>query len=646
MTRKIVIILILLGIVSGIYVFQTRINIENRNNKVGLILDTDEYKLFSYEHGYNFYELYSILHKAGANIAAISEETLEKLKLDGKLTYMSGADFVYTRFFDQEKMSVKPGSTYIITHDKALILKLKREFSLKIGKDKVSQIGDSLLLVDVSPDTLSEFPLYYPDDLSKKLREMGFKISLRVTNFPNITDKSIEEIFKRIEDIKPINIIFAGEEVLGYPDYKLIKKVGEYIERKKIPYGIIEFTNQRGMKFLSKKLPAFALRVHSISKDELEDLSYKKAVDRWVRAVKERNMRLLFVKPIPFGKDMLKQNTSYINDIVHGIGRIGYKVGIPSPLPFVPLNPYVILLLSSIVFFVLYYVLKALLLIPGEEWIEKFVWIIMVLWGLFFLVLLVKNISLSAKFSALTAAIVFPVFSIIINERYFKDKYREDLRGALVSTVSGLLEVSLVSFIGALLVALLLSSTPFMLSIDKFMGVKIAYLLPVLLSMAYLWKRKNANRYPIITSLNKPLRVGDIVILGVLGIVGLLFILRSGNFSFVSIPGFEEKMRDFLEHTLIARPRTKEFFIGHPILMLSIFWSFLRIRTYKIAFIGLGVIGQTTLINSFCHIHTPLKIALLRTFNGLWLGAVMGFIYIAIFYIGYRLYKKYRKIIY
>ncbi len=645
MVRKIVIILILLGVVSGIYVFQQRISIERENDKVGLILDTDEYKLFSYEYGYSFFDLCSIFHKAGANIAALSEETLEKLKLDGRLTYMSGADFVYTRFFDKEKMSINPGATYIITRDKNLLLKIKRELSLKIGKNKISQLGENVLLVDVSPDALSEFPLYYPDGLIKKLRSMGFKISLRVTNFPNITELSIKEIFKRINSIKPINIIFAGEEVLGYPDYTLIKKVKEYIEKEKLPYGIIEFTNQKGMKFLSRKLPAFALRVHSISKDELEDMDYKKAVDRWIRAVKERNMRLLFIKPIPVGKDVLKQNTLYINDIIHGIERIGYKVGVPSPLPFIPLNPYIVLLLSFIVFFALYYVLKSLLLIPGEEWIEGIVFFILSLWLLFFLVLLIKDTSLSAKFSALTAAITFPVFSIIINERYFKDKYGEDLRSALISAVSGLLEISLVSFIGALLVSLLLSSTSFMLSIDKFMGVKIAYLLPVLLSMMYLWKRKN-TRYPIITSLNKPIRVGDMVILGVLGIVGILFILRSGNFSVVSIPGFEEKVRNFLEHTLIARPRTKEFFIGHPLIMLSIFWGFLRIRTYKIAFIGLGVIGQTTLINSFCHIHTPLKIALLRTFNGLWLGIIVGFIYIGVFYIGYRIYKKYKKIVY
>ncbi len=646
MLRKIIIVLILFGLIAGVYVFQERFGIEKENNIVSIILDADEYTLFSYEYGYDLFTLFSLLHKIGANTVAVAEETLEKLKLDGKLTYMSSSDFVYTHFSDNLLVPVEPGSTYIISKDKELLSKLREEFSLKIGESKVKWAKDNILVVNVIPDMLSEFPLYYPDELIKKLKEMGFAISLRVTNFPTLNDTSIRIIFERIKGINPKNIIFAGEEVLGYPNFKFIKEVGKYIKEEKIPYGIIEFTNQKGMNCLSKEVPEFALRVHSISEDELEDMPYRKAVDRWIRAVKERNMRLLFIKPLYSSGDVLKINTSYINDILKGIERIGYKPGIPSPLPFIALNPYIILLLSFIVFVGFYYLLEALLLIPGEERIRVIINTIGTLWVLLFLVLLVKSVSMAAKFSALTAACTFPALSIVINDRYFKDRYREDLRGAVISAISGLLEISLVTFVGALLVALLLSSTVFMLSIDKFTGVKIAYLLPILLGMMYLWKRKNQGKYPVITALRKHVKVGDMLIIGLLGVIGILFILRSGNFSIVSIPGFEEKIRNFLEHTLIARPRTKEFFIGHPFLMLSIFWGFLRIRTYKIAFIGLGIIGQTTLINSFCHIHTPLKIALLRTFNGLWLGIIMGLIYIALFYIGYLIYRKYKKLFY
>jgi len=32
------------------------------------------------------------------------------------------------------------------------------------------------------------------------------------------------------------------------------------------------------------------------------------------------------------------------------------------------------------------------------------------------------------------------------------------------------------------------------------------------------------------------------------------------------------------------------------------------------------------MVNSFCHLHTPLLMTVVRTFNGLWLGVVFGLI--------------------
>jgi hypothetical protein len=37
-----------------------------------------------------------------------------------------------------------------------------------------------------------------------------------------------------------------------------------------------------------------------------------------------------------------------------------------------------------------------------------------------------------------------------------------------------------------------------------------------------------------------------------------------------------------------------------------------------------GSIGQVSMVNSFCHLHTPLLMTVTRTFNGLWLGVLFG----------------------
>ncbi len=40
--------------------------------------------------------------------------------------------------------------------------------------------------------------------------------------------------------------------------------------------------------------------------------------------------------------------------------------------------------------------------------------------------------------------------------------------------------------------------------------------------------------------------------------------------------------------------------------------------------IGLGMIGPISMINTFCHLHSPLYLAYLRSFNGIVLGTMIG----------------------
>jgi len=104
--------------------------------------------------------------------------------------------------------------------------------------------------------------------------------------------------------------------------------------------------------------------------------------------------------------------------------------------------------------------------------------------------------------------------------------------------------------------------------------------------------------------------------------------------------GIEEKIRIFLENTLIARPRNKEFLIGYPVLLLAMSMNYLRIKEFKIPIIIIGAIGPVTLINTFCHIHTPFLFSMLRTFNGVWLGLALGLIAVTLFYYLAKIFRE------
>jgi len=84
-------------------------------------------------------------------------------------------------------------------------------------------------------------------------------------------------------------------------------------------------------------------------------------------------------------------------------------------------------------------------------------------------------------------------------------------------------------------------------------------------------------------------------------------------------------MRSLLETLFIARPRFKEFLIGHPLLFLfGASKGDVTLHHYRPLFLLFGLIGQASILNTFAHAHTPFLLSLLRSANGLVLGLVLG----------------------
>jgi hypothetical protein len=155
-----------------------------------------------------------------------------------------------------------------------------------------------------------------------------------------------------------------------------------------------------------------------------------------------------------------------------------------------------------------------------------------------------------------------------------------------------------------------------------------------------MWLRVSKGKLMILENIKKPILIEHIIIMMFFAVFLVIYISRSGNFSFLPVLDIEEKIRIFLEKTLIARPRNKEFLIGYPALLLAMSMNFLKVKEFKIPIIIIGTIGPVTLINTFCHIHTPFLFSMLRTFNGVWLGLALGLVIITIFYYLVKIFRK------
>lgn len=119
--------------------------------------------------------------------------------------------------------------------------------------------------------------------------------------------------------------------------------------------------------------------------------------------------------------------------------------------------------------------------------------------------------------------------------------------------------------------------------------------------------------------------------IGAVAALAGVIVLRTGS-DVLPVPEVERWMRGALEAGLGIRPRTKEFLIGHPAILLAV-WLVLRgvggagLRALVAA---VGSIGQLSLVNTFAHIHSPVAISLARTAYGVLLGVVVGAILIAL----------------
>ena len=104
----------------------------------------------------------------------------------------------------------------------------------------------------------------------------------------------------------------------------------------------------------------------------------------------------------------------------------------------------------------------------------------------------------------------------------------------------------------------------------------------------------------------------------------MMYLFRSGNY--LALSNIEQLVRSFLQDTFVVRPRFKEFLIGYPALIFSC-WLALNFKKkdFLWLFNGLGVIGLSSFINSFCHFHTPVMMSIYRSIIGFVLGILVAF---------------------
>ncbi len=619
-TRAFPALCIALGLVAALYALAQRFRLEQRNRAVELAIDASDAQALADSEGLSFVDVLERFRKVGVTSVAVSEETLVNLRDAGKIFILpaTAADGL-----------PPPLTLKVFSTDARLLARIAQQVTAKFPVAPQWWAphggGEAALALPNARSVVSEMGLGLDATQVEAARRADLRIVARLKNYPSLNRNALTFMIDEAKRAGASSVICAEDEVLGYRD--LIEDTAKLLREAKLNYGTIEFAKQKGDALLAREMRGRVVRVHSITPKESLLLSPGEAVERFVRAVKERNVRLCYLRPLPqLKKDALQDNLRYVQALSEHLRRVGL-----APKPSRAFGEFE-MTFPLLLFMSLGVIGGALLLLECFTPCSLPVHVGLTVVGL---VLSSAALQLSpilaAKLLALAASGIFPTVAFAYSP-LIRPYAHTPIRPYVV-----LLRASAITFVGALLIAGLLSNWRFMTETDQFMGIKASQLIPVLLitviyvgelfpsertrrdRWASAWKRFQAL-------LDHPLFV-KYALIGAMAIGGgLLWIARTGNEPGIGVSEWELRFRAVLERIFIARPRTKEFLLAHPALFLAAFFAARGEKRYVIPLVLIGAIGQTSLLNTFCHIHTPLRVSLLRTFNGLWLGAGIGWL--------------------
>ncbi|MEW5954167.1 MAG: DUF5693 family protein [Bacillota bacterium] len=619
-------------VVSGCLGYQRHL-LEQKNRTVEIAVVYDEMRELAAGRGMATGELLALLKERGVTSVLLKEPVADDSRRLGELAVMKGRELSLYRGDDFGPLL--PDHTYIISGDREVADRVARQLRAKgVMTYELPPAGEWYGL-GTPADLLSPRPpltgLGFPERVVREIDGAGLNMMVQLRSWPGVTQQGLKEVFEPLHDIPNLTaLLFNDESVPGYPEY--IEALGYEADKLGVPVAQIEFTPQKGLNHLGLLLDKHMVRLHTMSSGEMLKYTPDQALDRYLLAVTERNMRVLLVRPVnsPGSRDPVQDNLLFIERLASELESEGLTVGKAST--FGPLESSRLLL-----FIAGLGVVAGLMLLLDRLGVRPRCWLAagLALAALWLLLLVAGQPGPGRKLMALAAVLVFPVLAIMLNLR------REGVSapGAILL----LFKTSLVSLAGALLMVGLLADTGFMLKLDQFAGVKLAHLLPLLALVGYAFfvfrPRGTTWAAHAREFLNSPVTVVLGAVAGVLAVIAALYLVRTGNEGVGLVSGLEMQMRSVLDTWLGVRPRTKEFLLGHPLLLLLFYTGCRDTRYMPLLF--LGAIGQVSLINTFAHIHTPLLVSLARAFNGLWLGVLMGLALIAAVLTAKKLWEKY-----
>jgi hypothetical protein len=643
--------LLIVALVASLFVAAVRVRKEHGANRVELAMDYQDFSALAKSYGYNEEQFLVALRRAGLTSLAISEELGSNIDLGTGAVLLSGPQLIA-----QMRLSpladptlaalgragrIDPNDLYLIVYDPNELARYRSAIAMHLGAHATRTLRPAhptILAIRSQIDYFNSLGLGLPAGQLALAHKLGLLVVPRVQNDERFDKSDIDATFAGFfaQHAKPTTVVFFGtrNEVLGFPDH--LDDVADAFKRTHLSFGSIETYDkiqvQKGNDELARKIANQTTRVQAISKTELDKLDFETVVARYLLGARERNVRVVYLRPFPHATGDLspeKTNIEMVRRIADGLRARGFRLGRATPVPDLPVSPVVIFVASLAVPAIFLLLLEAF----GIRRAPLAYAVIAADVVLVALGYASGHGLLIRKLLALAGGIMFATMGVVAIPRAFTLPAPRALGASIVAGFRTLGVATGFALCGALVIVGLVSVPLLMEEIDHFSGVKLILAVPPLLALLlYIYTRRFGNEPPDArTSALAPVRVYQIAIVALLAGAAAVYVLRSGNQSDITPSAFELSLRSGLTAVLGVRPRFKEFLVGFPLMMLL---PALRLEHRKLLgwLFAIGIaIGTSDIVDTFSHLHTPLVVSLLRVFNGAVIGAIVGIIAILIY---------------
>ena len=587
---------------------QPRLCAEKNNKTVAFVIDYRDILSLSYQSGQTPDAVLAKLKTLGVAGVCVDEYTGDEMTALAPMGMSYGAASKNGSAYkpalgDRAELKAPAGSPYAES--------LASYIALKMPDSVISKTGQTTVLLPAAVDEMSS-STFAPDFAAL---DFCAKNSVNVLFRPGPCSPAsgknsaaaFDWLFSRYPCIK--NVTASGMTMPGYPD---LQPVVDALKKHGVSFSSVEFVKQIGIDGFAKKAFPEVLSLHSLTRDEIfsKKIDRRQMLERFVRAVHERSVRLVMVHPFDLQMgDRMDVFVSDLDSLKSAMESRGYSFGWPATLPLWGATlpgalACALVLVACFWFFCVRFK-------GAENGAPGIIELLALLAAVIAAAGAMYKIPFAARLAGGFCGAFFAAEAALTALESYDKPWRGAVGGLFIVLAGGL---SIASFYGTAAAAL---------RITPFSGVKLILMLPPLLLLIHdLQRRIHPESIPEIIS--RPALWGELVVIGVMMLGLLIMVLRSDNVS--NVPAAEVAFRDFIERALLIRPRTKEFMIGYPALVL--YWYVFKrgwAAHYREVLRLTAVLAYCSAADTFCHFHTMLALSFVRVLNGWWLGLVVGF---------------------